>query len=138
MIDDYPTNTLIDLAVEVVSPKMIGGNLVGDVGCALATDRGNVYRGVCLDAPSGLGFCAERTAVSQMITNREYKVNKIVAVWRESATGKIYILPPCGACRQYLHSICEDGLETKIVIARDKATTLRELLPRSAWPRGPA
>jgi cytidine deaminase len=75
---DISNTELNNLATEVLNPKHIGDCEVGQVGAALVTDKGNVYRGVCLDTGSGLGFCAERTAISQMITNKEYKVKRLV------------------------------------------------------------
>ena len=80
MSKDISNIDLINLATEVTQSKQIGDCQVGQVGCALVTDKGTVFRGVCLDTGSGLGFCAERTAISQMITDKEYKIKKIVAV----------------------------------------------------------
>lgn len=94
----------------------------------------NVYRGVCLDTGSGLGFCAERTAISQMITNKEYKIKKIVAVWNDNPEKDVYVLPPCGVCRQYMFMLSEDALEIDVVLGSDKTVKLRELLPYNEWP----
>ena len=44
------------------------GNRAGDVACALLSDRGHIYLGVCLDIGSGIGFCAEHSAIAAMIT----------------------------------------------------------------------
>ena len=30
----------------------------GTVAAAFLTDKGNVYTGVCIDVPAGIGFCA--------------------------------------------------------------------------------
>lgn len=81
---------------------------MGDVAAALVTDRGNVYLGVCMDPGSGLGFCAERTAIAQMITNKEYRIKKIVAVWNNNSQKAVYVLLSCGACREYMRQICSD------------------------------
>ena len=43
---------LIEKARSVINPHKLGDYLVGDVGCALVTDRGNVYLGVCIDVGS--------------------------------------------------------------------------------------
>ncbi len=40
---------LIEKAASVVSSKKIRDYTVGDVGCALVTDLGNTYLGVCID-----------------------------------------------------------------------------------------
>src|SRR5258708_37303371 len=70
---------LIEQAAALVNPKKIGAHLVGDVGCALITDQGNLYLGVCLDITSGIGFCAEHSAIAAMVTAGEYRIAKIVA-----------------------------------------------------------
>jgi hypothetical protein len=57
------TDELIEKAASLIKTKKIGSFTVGDVGCALITDRGNVYTGVCVDTSSGMGFCAEHTAI---------------------------------------------------------------------------
>src|SRR5512146_678141 len=53
---------------------------VAAVGCALITSKGNIYEGACIDAPCGIGFCAEHAAIAAMVTNREFSIKKIVAV----------------------------------------------------------
>ena len=60
---------LIQQARAVVNPREIAhGFTVGDVGCALLTDSGNLHVGVCIDAGGGIGFCAEHSAIASMIT----------------------------------------------------------------------
>jgi cytidine deaminase len=134
MNKDLSNQELIELATEVMNPKHIGDSFMGQVGCALISEKGNIYKGVCLDVQSGLGFCAERTAISQMITNTEYKVKKIVAVWNENPKKELYILPPCGVCRQYMQLATEDGLDIDVVLGYDKIVKLRDLLPYHQWP----
>lgn len=108
------------------SRKIKHGYTTGDAGCALITDKGNVYLGVCIDASSGIGFCAEHAAIASMVTNGEYKINKIVAVSEE---GKI--LPPCGRCREFINQIHEQNKNTKVIIKKNKIVKLKELLPHS-------
>lgn len=110
------------------------GRLFGDVAATLLTDRGNAYSGVCIDTGSGTGFCAEHAAVAAMVTAGEYKVAKIVAVWRGEQDGKLYVLPPCGRCREFLRQIDEANLETEVVLGTDKVQKLRDLLPYHEWP----
>ena len=40
-------------------------------------------------------FCAENIAIGSMMTNGEYKIQKIVAVWKNKE-GKVFVIPPCG------------------------------------------
>ncbi len=69
-----------------------------------------------------------------MITNREYQVRKIVAVWEDDESGRLHILPPCGGCREFLRSIDGSNLETEVVLGTKKTSTLSELLPEHDWP----
>ena len=51
---------LYQKAVEVLDPRQVSENVeTGGVAAALVTDKGNVYRGVCIDTACSLGFCAE-------------------------------------------------------------------------------
>ena len=125
---------LIKLAKEVLNPIMIGSDWHGDVASALVTGKGNVYRGVCVDAGSAVGFCAERAAIAQMFANGEQKVEKIVAVWNNNPEEDLYVLPPCGACRHFMLQRCEDALEIDVVLSSQKNATLRELYPYNEWP----
>ena len=85
---------LIAAARAVVNPRRLSRTVeVGGVGAALVTASGQVFTGVCIDAASGIGFCAEHGAVAAMITAGESRIETIVAVdWDGS------VLPPCGRC----------------------------------------
>ncbi len=116
---------LIREAKSVVRPRKIRhGQTVGTVGCALVTDKGNVYRGVCIDTTSGMGFCAEHTAIAAMVTNGEHVIREIVAVDKNGR-----ILPPCGRCREFMSQISVKNLDAKVLIGRNKSVKLKELLP---------
>ncbi len=68
-------------AKSVLKPRKIKqGFTVGGVGCALVTDKGNIYLGARIDVASGMEFCAEHSAIAAMVTNGEYVIKKIVAV----------------------------------------------------------
>lgn len=127
-----PNAVLIEKAKSVVNPKRIGDYLVGDVGSALVTDKGNIYLGVCIDASSGIGFCAEHSAIAAMVTAGEYRIQKIVAVWNDK-DGSTHILSPCGRCREFIRQIHPDNLNTEVIMDADRALTLAELLPYANW-----
>jgi cytidine deaminase len=110
------------------------GRLIGDVAATLLTDKGNAYSGVCIDTGSGTGFCAEHSAIAAMITSGEYRIAKIVAVWREERDGTLYVVPPCGRCREFIRQIDEANLQTQVVLGKDKTLALKELLPYHEWP----
>jgi cytidine deaminase len=126
---------LIEAATGVLNPTMVGDRLFGDVGCTLLTEDGNLYHGVCIDTASGTGFCAEHSAIAAMVTAREYRIEKIVAVWKDDGDGALYVLPPCGRCREFIRQIDEGNLDTEVILGKDDTAKLKELLPRSEWPR---
>lgn len=124
---------LIRSAESVLNPRMVDGRWFADVGAALVTAGGNQYRGVSIDTGCGTGFCAEHSAIAAMVTAGEYRVAKIVAVWR-SDDGVRYVMPPCGRCRQFIHQIDPANIDTQVVLARDSSSALAELLPLHQWP----
>lgn len=117
---------LIQKACAVVNPRKIANDCtVGDVGCALLTDKGNLYVGVCIDASSGMGFCAEHSAIASMVTHGEQSIGRIVAVLGDGT-----VLPPCGRCREFMRQIDEGNMEhTKVLLGKDRSVALRDLLP---------
>lgn len=68
-----------------------------------------------------------------MVTAGEYRIEKIVAVWKDDA-GVTYVLPPCGRCREFMRQIDQGNTDASVVLGSDKAVTLRELLPYTDWP----
>jgi cytidine deaminase len=124
---------LIASAAAVLNPHPVGDRLLGDVGCTLVTPTGRRYSGVCIDTSSGTGFCAEHAAIAAMVTAREYQIAKIVAVWRDGS-GALYVLPPCGRCREFIRQIDPANIDTEVIVARDRSRKLRDLLPLNEWP----
>ena len=117
---------LIEKAQAVVNPrKMAHGFTMGDVGCALLTEKGNLHLGVCIDVGSGIGFCAEHSAIASMITHGEQSIRRIVAVLGDGT-----VLPPCGRCREFMRQVDGGNLShTEVLLGRDKVVKLRDLLP---------
>lgn len=117
---------LIREARAVVNPRKIAhGFTVGDVGCALLTEGGRLHVGVCIDAGGGIGFCAEHSAIASMVTGGEQSIRKIVAVLADGT-----VLPPCGRCREFMRQVDTGNMDrTEVLLGRDKAVRLRELLP---------
>jgi cytidine deaminase len=117
---------MIEKAKSVLKPRELPlGNTAGDVACALLSADGNVYLGVCIDIGSGIGFCAEHSAIAAMITAGESRIAKIVAVWGEDT-----VLPPCGRCRELMYQIDEANLAmTDVILAEDHVVKLKDLLP---------
>ena len=124
---------LVASAAAVLNPHHNGDRLFGNVGATLVTDRGSVFSGVCIDTGSGTGFCAEHAAIAAMVTAGEYRIARIVAVWRDDA-GALYVLPPCGRCREFIRQIDPANIDTEVVLGADQARPLRDLLPAWEWP----
>jgi cytidine deaminase len=96
----------------------------GAVGSAILTKGGNVYTGVNIDASCGIGFCAEHSAIADMLKHRESEIEILVAV-----NTKKEIAPPCGRCRELIYQINEANANTKIILNQNETITLKELLP---------
>jgi cytidine deaminase len=125
---------LIDEAQRVLRPYQTqDGRLHADVGAALLSRNGKIYTGVCVDTPSW-GLCAERSAIAAMITDGEYRIEKIVAVWTDEKTNTLYVVPPCGICREFMRQIDQQNLETEVVLGANNPKRLKELLPFHEWP----
>ncbi len=128
-IDD---NVLLKHAVEAtkkvrqVAESRKDWKFMGYVGAALLTSQGNVFTGINIELSCGIGFCAEHSAISEMVKNGETRIKKIVAV-----TAEENILPPCGRCREMIFQINNSNLETEIIIDKGIIKTLSELLPEN-------
>jgi len=95
----------------------------GSVGAALLTKSGNVYTGICIDLACGIGFCAEHSAIAEMLKNRETEIKMIVAVTKHG------IIPPCGRCREMIAQVDKKNLNTLVILSEKKAVKLKVLLP---------
>ena len=116
---------LYNIAKSVAVPQRLNEQMCfGGVGAAVLTKQGNIYTGVCIDTDCSLGMCAERNALSTMITNGEIDIDIVIAVNKK---GKV--LPPCGACREFMWQF-NNSKNIKVVID-NKGTTvnLEELIP---------
>ena len=84
--------TLYDRAKAVQCERKLSPLMeVGSVGAAVLTDKGNIYTGICIDTACGMGMCAERNAIANMLTNGESRITRVVAVMPDGSNGT-----PCG------------------------------------------
>jgi cytidine deaminase len=119
---------LIAQAQALVRPRPVRGGTLSEVGCVLITERGERFTGACMDLACGIGFCAEHTAIAQMITHSdETHIKTIVAANDHGA------IPLCGRCRELMNLLDERNLETRIILPSG-SKTLRELLPERWEP----
>ena len=107
---------------ELTKPSITAGG----IGAALETAGGMIYTGINLDLACGIGFCAEHSAVAEMLKSRETVVRRIVAV------NEARIIAPCGRCREMLVQVDARNLDCEVLLPDGASATLRELLP-SAW-----
>lgn len=119
---------LYNKASKVIQPRIVSRIMeAGETAAAIESKSGKIYVGVCVDATCGLGICAERNAIFNMITNGEDEIKKIVAV---TVGGKI--VPPCGACRELIAQLMPDSYQDiKVMLdyEKNKVVSLDELLP---------
>ncbi len=116
---------LIKAAKKVVGEFRLSKRFLsaGSVGAALATKAGHVYTGVCIDLACGIGFCAEHSAIAEMLKHRETEIKMIVAVTKKK------IIPPCGRCREMIAQVNRKNRDTVVIISDKKLKKLRDLLP---------
>ena len=120
-------DSLIEAAMSVLNPREISPFIeAGGVSAAILTEDGNIYTGVCIDMACSLGMCAERNAISTMITNGESKIKKLVCFMRDCSCGS-----PCGACREYLMQLDKNSKDIQILTNKEtyEYVRLEELVP---------
>jgi len=116
---------LISMARELVHKIDLGnGSDAGTVAAALESKSGNIYTGICVDIPCGLGACAEHSAVVEMLKHREKEIAQIVAVNADR------VLSPCGRCRELMIQISPSNATTSVIVSESESVSLAELLPR--------
>lgn len=121
---------LYEEALSVLDPHDVSGRMwVGSVASAVLTRKGNVYRGICIDTDGSIGMCAERNALSTMLTHGESEVAKVVSVYRD---GKV--IPPCGICREFMMHLGGAAEDIEILLDNGGRTArLIDLMPE--YPR---
>ncbi len=125
--DDHIWEELYSRAKSVIRPRDISPTVrIGEVGAAVITREGNIYTGICMDTASSLGMCAERNAISTMLTHGETEIVKLAAVMEDGSIGA-----PCGACREFMMQLSKDSANIEILIDYPEVKTVRlgELLP---------
>lgn len=98
----------------------------GGVAAAILAASGAVYTGVCVDTRCGMGFCAEHSAVAEMLKARESEIRMVVAVHCDGR-----VLAPCGRCRELMWQVDARNADARVVLPGTRAATLRDLLPEA-------
>ena len=116
---------LYDLAKKITNPKDVSDSIsAGSVGAAVLSKKGNIYTGICIDTGSSLGMCAERNAISTMFSNGEFEIDRVCSVYYDGT-----IMPPCGACREFMMQTGSGAKDIEVLVGEDKVMRLGELLP---------
>ena len=110
---------LYEEAMSVLNPHDVSNKMwVGNVASAVLTKKGNIYKGICIDTDGSIGMCAERNALSTMLT--VYKDGNII--------------PSCGICREFMMHLGGDVENIEILLDKEGRTTrLIDLMPE--YPR---
>ena len=121
---------LYNEAMRVINPHEVSNAMwVGSVASAVLTKKGNIYTGICIDTNGSLGMCAERNALSTMLTHGESEVDKVVSVYKD---GKV--IPSCGSCREFMMHLGNKAGNIQMLLDNEgRSIKLIELLPE--YPR---
>lgn len=120
-------NELFTKAKEVLDPRNVSDSIdAGGVAAAILSKDGNIYTGVCIDTACSIGMCAERNALSSMITNKESEISKVVCIGKNDN-----LMLPCGVCREFMMQLNKNNRNAEILtnMATKEMITLEKLLP---------
>jgi cytidine deaminase len=116
---------LVRKAKSMVNKRKIYDGELSAVGCALISKKGKLFTGANWDLWCGVGFCAESSAISNMVSHSNETEIKIIV-----ACSKNHVMPPCGRCREVMALLDKRNLKNTFVIVSDKEKVLlSELLP---------
>jgi len=120
--------------ISIGKERAIKGFRNDDISCnlagALITSTGKIYSGINLHffSSGSLSICGERSAITQMVSDGERKIDTIVAVWisRKYKKNKEWgILPPCGSCRLAMRYFGNPW----VIISKTKKVKLKDIYP---------
>ncbi len=119
---------MYDAAKSAFNPKQVTEYVsCGEVSAAVLSKTGRIYTGVCVDTCSGLGVCAERNAIFNMITGGEYEIDKVLCIMPDGSCGA-----PCGACRELMVQLMAGkykDVEIMLDYSARRIVTLGEITP---------
>ena len=120
--------TMYEAAKAVLNERKISDYVTcGEVSAAVLSSSGKIYTGVCIDTCSGLGVCAERNAIFNMITNGECEIDKVLCILPDGSCGA-----PCGACRELMVQLMAGhygDVEIMIDFSTGKTVKLGDITP---------
>jgi cytidine deaminase len=120
-------STLIKVATES-RPKSFTVRSKHKIGASVLTVDGEYFGGCLIESViTGLGVCAERSAIDHAVIHGKYQIKAICVVDFKQ-------VHPCGACLQYLTQFYQISNKDIDVVISDihgvhKITSLKQLLP---------
>lgn len=97
-------------------------------GAIVETSNGELFAGCNIDnASTGLGMCAERTAIFNSVVNGHKDITRIAVTCIKGDKNKPETLMPCGACRQIMAEFMSPDFE--VIVDGVGTFKLKELLP---------
>ena len=96
----------------------------GGVAAAIRTAAGNVYTGISIDTACSMGFCAEHSAVAEMLKHGESVIQAVVAVDNDGNA-----VPPCVRCRELMSQLSRENLKAIVEVKNGIFKNLGEILP---------
>ena len=89
------------------------------------TKEGKIFTGASIDLSCGIGFCAEHSAIANMVSHSDETQIKTIVAHNGSK-----IMYPCGRCREMMELIdLRNRDNTKVIVSDDHKVKLKELLP---------
>ena len=70
--------------------------------------------------------------VTQLVKGKTWRVTEVQP---DKKTGEAYVFSPCGRCREFMYQINNKNLNTKVILDKNKAVKLKELLPYAGWSK---
>lgn len=55
-----------------------------------------------------------------MVSRSGPVVRRVVAVWRDPHSDDLYVIPPCGRCREAMRGLSQSNLEATVVLGTDR------------------
>ena len=130
---------LLREAIETSDRLYVEG--VHEVAAAVRTSSGLVFSAIHLELQADwANVCGEVAAICCMVAAGHRDLGSVAAVWRD-ASGRHFLLPPCGRCREVINEFNRDAWVI-VTSATDRwaidsidspcKVRARELLPLSA------
>lgn len=114
---------LIKIGINKISSQRVNNYLkYGDCICVIESAKGNIFIGINAKF-SNFGYCAEQSAILNMISNNEFEIKKIVTI---SKVGDV--VPPCGRCLEMI-SQTKNANQIDIAISKYASKKLNDIYP---------